>query len=417
MATPVIAVEQLSKRYFLGHQGPRESYQSLRDSLVKKGRSWARKSFDLVRGNQLIHGNTVEEFWALKDVCFEVQQGDVLGIIGSNGAGKSTLLKLLSRITEPTKGRITLEGRVASLLEVGTGFHPELSGRENIFLNGAILGMSRAEIRCKFDEIVDFADVERFLDTPVKRYSSGMYVRLAFAVAAHLEPEVLVVDEVLAVGDAEFQKKCMGKMGEVAKGGRTVLFVSHNLGAVVGLCSRCLLMDHGSLILDSSPAECVAAHLNQAQSQSDQWVRPSSREAPVLGFREIKIKLLGEQPDLILEIECAFTSQGSDHRDAMIAFDISQLSGAVLMQALPNPQGFLRPLHTQTIQRFLIHLPPLIPGSYNLTAWLGPNNIEQYDLIRDCVSFEVAHSPTHGRTFLHTPDHGCVVPKITWMTD
>ena len=415
MAIPVISVEQLSKRYFLGHQGPRESYQSLRDSLVKQGRSFARKSMDLVRGKQVVQGDSVEEFWALKDVCFEVQQGDVLGIIGSNGAGKSTLLKLLSRITEPTKGRITLQGRVASLLEVGTGFHPELSGRENIFLNGAILGMSRAEIRSKFDEIVDFADVERFLDTPVKRYSSGMYVRLAFAVAAHLEPEVLVVDEVLAVGDAEFQKKCMGKMGEVAKGGRTVLFVSHNLGAVVGLCSRCLLMDHGSLILDSSPAECVAAHLNQAQSQSDQWVRPSSREAPVLGFREIKINLVGEQPDLILEIECAFTCRDADHRDAMIAFDISQLSGGVLMQALPHPQGFLTSKHTEQSQRFAVQLPPLIPGTYSLTAWIGPNNLESYDMVRDCVSFEVAHSPTPGRTFLHTPDHGYIVPKTTWL--
>lgn len=417
MATPVITVEQLSKRYLLGHQGPRESYQSLRDSLVKQGRSLVRKSMDLVRGKQLIHGNTVEEFWALKDVCFEVQQGDVLGIIGSNGAGKSTLLKVLSRITEPTKGKITLQGRVASLLEVGTGFHPELSGRENIFLNGAILGMSRAEIRSKFDEIVDFADVERFLDTPVKRYSSGMYVRLAFAVAAHLEPEVLVVDEVLAVGDAEFQRKCMGKMGEVAKGGRTVLFVSHNLAAVAGLCTRCLLMDHGSLLLDSSPAECVAAHLNQSQSQSDQWVRPPSSKISVLGFKEINIRLLGDQPDLRLEIDCQFLAEGLDHRDAMIAFDISQLSGNVLMQALPHPQGFLKPKHTRTAQRFVIHLPPLIPGSYSLTAWLGPNNMEQFDLVRDCVTFEVMNTPTPGRTFLHTPDHGCIVPKTTWLKD
>ncbi|MCX6854923.1 MAG: polysaccharide ABC transporter ATP-binding protein [Verrucomicrobia bacterium] len=415
MATPVISIEQLSKRYFLGHQGPRESYQSIRESVVKHGRSLARKTFDLVRGNQMVQGDSVEEFWALKDVSFEVHQGDVLGIIGSNGAGKSTLLKLLSRITEPTKGRITLQGRVASLLEVGTGFHPELSGRENIFLNGAILGMSRAEIRSKFDEIVDFADVERFLDTPVKRYSSGMYVRLAFAVAAHLEPEVLVVDEVLAVGDAEFQKKCMGKMGEVAKGGRTVLFVSHNLGAVVGLCSRCLLMDHGSLILDSSPAECVAAHLNQAQSQSESWVR-SNLPPELLGFREIKISLLGDQPHQTLEVACEFMKSSAVHRDAMIAFDISQLSGGVIMQALPFPQGFLTEDHTSCCQRFLIQLPPLIPGSYSLSAWLGPNNLESYDFVRDCVTFEVAHSPTPGRTFLHTPDHGCIVPQTIWQS-
>ena len=198
-----------------------------------------RKAADMARGRAIVAGDTVEEFWALKDVSFEVKRGEVLGIIGRNGAGKSTLLKILSRITEPSEGRVTINGRVASLLEVGTGFHPELTGRENIYLNGAILGMTRAEIRRKFDEIVAFAEVEKFLDTPVKRYSSGMYVRLAFAVAAHLEPEILVVDEVLAVGDAEFQKKCLGKMDEVSRReGRTVLFVSHNIaGTHVALLS------------------------------------------------------------------------------------------------------------------------------------------------------------------------------------
>ena len=201
-----------------------------------------------MRGRQVVQGDEIEEFWALKDVSFEVKQGEVVGIIGRNGAGKSTLLKILSRITEPTAGRVTLRGRVASLLEVGTGFHPELTGRENIYLNGAILGMTRAEIRRKFDEIVAFAEVEKFLDTPVKRYSTGMYVRLAFAVAAHLEPEILIVDEVLAVGDAEFQKKCLGKMDEVSRrDGRTVLFVSHNMGAIERLSSRALLMRDGRL--------------------------------------------------------------------------------------------------------------------------------------------------------------------------
>src|SRR5204862_3917013 len=193
-----------------------------------------------------------EDFWALKDVCFEVKQGEVVGIIGRNGAGKSTLLKLLSRITQPNEGRIELEGRVASMLEVGTGFHPELTGRENIFLNGAILGMRHAEIKRRFDEIVAFAGVENFLDTPVKRFSSGMYVRLAFAVAAHLETENLIVDEVLAVGDAAFQRKCLGKMSEVARGGRTVLFVSHNMGAMTTLCSRGLLLSSGALMIDSN---------------------------------------------------------------------------------------------------------------------------------------------------------------------
>ena len=219
MSDIVIIVENLSKRYLVGHQSAeRERYTALRDVIGREARNFARKAVDFVRGRQIVQGDEVEEFWALKDVSFEVKRGEVLGIIGRNGAGKSTLLKILSRITEPTRGRAILRGRVASLLEVGTGFHPELTGRENIFLNGAILGMTRAEIVRKFDEIVAFAEVERFLDTPVKRYSSGMYVRLAFAVAAHLEPEILIVDEVLAVGDAEFQKKCLGKMQDRGAG-------------------------------------------------------------------------------------------------------------------------------------------------------------------------------------------------------
>jgi len=243
---PIIKVENLGKSYIIGHQ--REKYVALRDVLTNKARQVASKTRNLFSGGQLIAGNELEEFWALKDINFEVQQGDRVGIIGRNGAGKSTLLKVLSRITEPTTGSIRLRGRVASLLEVGTGFHPELSGRENIYLNGAILGMSRAEVKKKFDEIVDFAGVEKFLDTPVKRYSSGMYVRLAFAVAAHLEPEILIVDEVLAVGDAEFQKKCLGKMEDVSKNdGRTVLFVSHNMEAIRKLCQKGILLKNGSI--------------------------------------------------------------------------------------------------------------------------------------------------------------------------
>src|SRR5204863_3381774 len=208
----VIRAEALGKKYLIGHMAEREGYVALRDELIRGAHNLWRKTADLVRGRANVAGDTVEEFWGLKDVSFEVKRGEVLGIIGPNGAGKSTLLKILSRITEPTEGRVTINGRVASLLEVGTGFHPELTGRENIYLNGAVLGMTRAEIKRKFDEIVDFAEVEKFLDTPVKRYSSGMYVRLAFAVAAHLEPEILIVDEVLAVGDVVFQKKCLGKM-------------------------------------------------------------------------------------------------------------------------------------------------------------------------------------------------------------
>src|SRR3954452_17657837 len=218
----VIRAEGLGKRYELGHAADRERYVALRDVLASGARGVLRRTADMLRGRAVIPGDTVEEFWALREVSFEVRRGEVLGIIGRNGAGKSTLLKILSRITEPTTGRVAIKGRVASLLEVGTGFHPELTGRENVFLNGAILGMSRAEIKSRFDEIVAFAEVEKFLDTPVKRYSSGMDMRLAFAVAAHLSPEILIIDEVLAVGDMEFQKKCLGKMEDASKSGRTV---------------------------------------------------------------------------------------------------------------------------------------------------------------------------------------------------
>jgi lipopolysaccharide transport system ATP-binding protein len=246
MSDTIIKVENLSKKYIIGHQQEgRSNYTALRDVISNGAKSLIQKIKHPTKSNN----NKYEEFWALDDVSFEIKRGEAVGIIGRNGAGKSTLLKILSRITEPTKGKVSIKGRVASLLEVGTGFHPELTGRENIYLNGAILGMSRMEIKKKFDEIIDFAEVEKFLDTPVKRYSSGMYVRLAFAVAAHLEPEILVVDEVLAVGDAAFQKKCLGKMGDVAeKEGRTVLFVSHNMGAINTLCSVSIWLEAGQVV-------------------------------------------------------------------------------------------------------------------------------------------------------------------------
>src|SRR5580704_11371606 len=272
MSDNAIVVENLSKQYLIGHRlsasGARYKYTALRDVIGREIRNFARKTSDVIRGRQVVQGDAVEVFWALRNVSFEVKQGEVLGIVGHNGAGKSTLLKILSRITEPTEGRVSLRGRVASLLEVGTGFHPELSGRENIYLNGAILGMTQREIRGKFEEIVSFAGVERFLDTPVKRYSSGMYVRLAFAVAAHLEPEILVVDEVLAVGDAEFQKKCMGAMGEVSRSGRTILFVSHNMAAITSLCDRCILLRSGNVEMDG-PAEDVANYYLKSATISD----------------------------------------------------------------------------------------------------------------------------------------------------
>jgi lipopolysaccharide transport system ATP-binding protein len=254
--TIAIRVEGVSKRYVLQHQ-QRERYTTFRDSFASAARRLGKRAI----GKATHDSVTEEEFWALRDMDFKIDQGERVGIIGRNGAGKSTLLKILSHITEPTEGRITITGKVASLLEVGTGFHPELTGRENIFLNGAILGMARAEIQRKFDEIVDFAGVERFLDTPVKRYSSGMYVRLAFAVGANLDPEILIVDEVLAVGDAEFQRKCMGKMEEVGSSGRTVLFVSHNLPTVLRLCPRTLLLEGGRLIGSGESSRIIQTYL------------------------------------------------------------------------------------------------------------------------------------------------------------
>jgi lipopolysaccharide transport system ATP-binding protein len=262
MSDYAIKVEGLGKKYLLQHQGAGGRYVALRDVLAEKVKSLFR-----TRHSPLATRHSVEEFWALKDVSFEVKPGEAVGIIGRNGAGKSTLLKLLSRISEPTAGRVRLRGRVASLLEVGTGFHPELTGRENIFLNGAILGMSRVEIKKKFDEIVDFAEVEKFLDTPVKRYSSGMYMRLAFAVAAHLEPEILIVDEVLAVGDMEFQKKCLGKMEDVSKGGRTVLFVSHNMDAIMRLCRRAIHLRAGGVVQMGAVHEVVGRYVSSTSRQ------------------------------------------------------------------------------------------------------------------------------------------------------
>ena len=264
-----IRVNHLGKKYTLG--GPQEQYLTLRDAIVNSVKAPFRR---------LNQTPPDEGFWALKDVSFDVMQGEVVGIIGRNGAGKSTLLKILSRITAPTEGTVELHGRVGSLLEVGTGFHPEMTGRENIFLNGSILGMKKTEIEQKFDEIVKFAEIEKFLDTPVKRYSSGMYVRLAFAVAAHLEPEILLVDEVLAVGDAEFQKKCLGKMGDVAKEGRTVFFVSHNMSAILELCPRCLLLQHGEIFKDGSSSEVIDCYSNQNTTLTGQLCWISKINAP-----------------------------------------------------------------------------------------------------------------------------------------
>jgi lipopolysaccharide transport system ATP-binding protein len=415
MSENAIVVDNLSKRYLIGHRSSgRYKYTALRDVVGRELHNFTRKALDLVRGRQVVQGDEVEEFWALKDVSFEVKQGEVLGIIGRNGAGKSTLLKILSRITEPTAGRITIRGRVSSLLEVGTGFHPELTGRENIFLNGAILGMTQREIRAKFDEIVAFAEVEKFLDTPVKHYSSGMYVRLAFAVAAHLEPEILIIDEVLAVGDAEFQKKCIGKMNEVSREqGRTVLFVSHNMAAMRSFCSRGLLFDKGNLTLAADIDDCVHRYTSSAANvASGGWFRPSEKQSGPLHFKEIMVALLGHQPTPLLQIDCLLEGQSS-RKPAFVAFDIADSIGTVFMQALPTIEPFIKPEPSTQKFRFEIQLPALVPGRYFVSAWVGPHNTETYDNCLECLSFEISESPTIGRVFPHSAEHGFLVPTCT----
>ncbi len=289
MSDIAITAEKISKKFYIGRR--QEKYKTLRDTIADAVKSPLRKAGNLLRGHATGAAELNEAIWALEDVSFQVRRGEVIGIIGRNGAGKSTLLKILSRITEPTAGYAELRGRVGSLLEVGTGFHPELTGRENVYLNGAILGMRRAEINRNFDQIVAFAEVEKFIDTPVKHYSSGMYLRLAFAVAAHLEPEILIVDEVLAVGDASFQKKCLNKMEDVGKQGRTVLFVSHNMPAVTNICERVILLDNGRVSLDGTAHQVVSKYLGSgtnamaAREWGDPQTAPGGEIARLLAVR------------------------------------------------------------------------------------------------------------------------------------
>ena len=351
-----------------------------------------------------------DEIWALRDISFELKQGEVLGIIGGNGAGKSTLLKILSRVTAPTSGEVRVKGRIASLLEVGTGFHPELTGRENIFLNGAILGMTKAEVRKKLDEIVAFAEVEKFLNTPVKRYSSGMYVRLAFAVAAHLDSEILIVDEVLAVGDAQFQKKCLGKMSEVSQVGRTILFVSHNMAAVRSLCTAALVLREGGLVQSGAVDNCTEAYLASSSNRgSSTWSRGAEPIKSNLWFTRASACLTGAQPHLGLEIQVDLASR-EQHAEGFVAVDIVDSMGAVIMQALPRLQPFISNQRENHSYRIHVDLPPLIPGCYWLTLWTGSHNTNTYDLVNGALSVEVLESPTKGRSFPHGHDHGAVVP-------
>ncbi len=408
----MIRVEGLGKRYLLGRSGSSGQYTALRDVLANTVKVRLRRWRE--GGIQSSTEGEEQAFWALRDVDMEVRRGEVVGIIGRNGAGKSTLLKILSRITEPTKGRITLRGRVASLLEVGTGFHPELTGRENIFLNGAILGMHRREIKTKFDEIVAFAEVERFLDTPVKRYSSGMYVRLAFAVAAHLEPEILIVDEVLAVGDAQFQKKCLGKMHDISKTeGHTVLFVSHNLDAISRLCSTGVLMQNGRSIAVGPVQTVTASYLAEGNgAMQNEWISEGRRRSEKLVFTRIAAHLSGKQPQQTLLLDVEMESLAA-HALAFIDFDIVAETGVTIMQIQPSATGFISSGERQHRFGINVDLPPLVPGRYSLTAWTGSHNTATLDFVERTVAFEIAESPVEGRTFVHTPDHGYVVPRST----
>ena len=407
MSDTVIKVENLSKKYLLGHHNE-ERYTTLRDSIANGAKSLL-KPFQ--GGKSKVGDVDPQEFWALKDVSFEIKQGDRIGIIGRNGAGKSTLLKILSRITEPTQGSIRIKGRVASLLEVGTGFHPELTGRENISLNGAILGMNKTDIDRKFDEIVAFAEVEKFLDTPVKRYSSGMYVRLAFAVAAHLEPEILIVDEVLAVGDAQFQKKCLGKMKDVGSEGRTVLFVSHNMAAINSLCSTGILLDQGQVVCHGSVSKCTSEYeARNSKNQSENWTRSQNNKSGRLVITQVSSGLKGEQPSLILELQIVLESRSS-HKTAFLAIDIVNVNGTGLMQAIPQLDAFINDIKSEHLINVQIELPPLIPDRYLVGIWVGSHNTETLDEVKEVIMFEIHESPTKGRSFPHHPYNGYIVPK------
>jgi lipopolysaccharide transport system ATP-binding protein len=413
-----IAAAGLSKRYVVGHQAPASREEDLRESMGRVARSLARRTGDLLRGRALVSGDEIEEFWALRDVSFELRRGERLGIIGRNGAGKSTLLKILSRITDPSSGEAWIRGRVASLLEVGTGFHPDLTGRENVFLNGAILGMRRAEILRRFDEIVAFAEIERFLDTPVKRYSSGMYVRLAFAVAAHLDPEILIVDEVLSVGDAQFQEKCLGKMSEVAGGGRTVLFVSHNIAAVRSLCTHGILLREGRLAAFGPVDDVARAYLDEGGRQARGATVTLDRPRPGHPtWLESVTTLRNGEPAAVLEtgdrlgFEVRFRSDEPIEKP-IVGYLIRSVRGENAVNAnnyfLPSP-SYGAGVTEGTIVCDLGAL-PLMAGSYLVSFWLGRGPHELHH-VEDVLRFTVEEKdvwrtgalPTRGLSCLWWP--------------
>ena len=410
----VIAVENLSKKYVISHQ-KQVGHTTLRDALMHGIKHFSEK---------LIHpfavpknDHTHEEFWALKDVNFDIQQGDRVGIIGANGAGKSTLLKIISRITEPTSGQIKIRGRISSLLEVGTGFHPELSGRENIYLNGAILGMSKAEIKKKFDEIVAFAEVEKFLDTPVKRYSSGMYVRLAFAVAAHLEPEILIVDEVLAVGDAQFQKKCLGKMENVGKEGRTVLFVSHNVAAMKTLCNTGILLDKGLVTFNGKIEGAVDEYLGTDRLRRDDIHWDDIADAPgnehirmtSISVKPIKGGVLNLGSGVLIRIQFynAATNVNLDATVHLLTIDGVCVfsSGTILSRNNGSRKGFYT---------VMVEIPPhlLNAGIYRITPIFGRDQCYIFCKLDEVVSFEIQNATSGNVDTPKTP--GVIRPELNW---
>lgn len=385
----VIRAERLGKQYQIGHAAERERYVALRDVLARSARGMLHRTVDMLRGRAVVPGDTVEEFWALRDVSFEVHRGEVLGLVGRNGAGKSTLLKILSRITEPSEGRVTIKGRVASLLEVGTGFHSELTGRENIFLNGAILGMTRAEIRRKFDEIVAFSEVERFLDTPVKRYSSGMYVRLAFAVAAHLESEILIIDEVLAVGDAEFQNKCLGKMEQVTRSdGRTVLFVSHNMGTLTSICSSAMLLDAGRLSEIGAAAKVVQSYLDSSDDRERINFPIDGRKPCITAVSIDKQQLRSGNFVATIEFDSPYPLNppiGGFMIANQAGIPVWTSNGRFHPGSSPSQSGL-----SGVLTCFCPRL-PLTASRYTISVWLG-NWYEDFDHKRNVLSFRFRES-------------------------
>lgn len=391
MSDTIIRVENLAKRYILGHQEEGSNYKTFRGAMTDAAKSVG----NALNPRAKKEAKRSQEFWALKDVSFEIKQGDRVGFIGRNGAGKSTLLKVLSRITEPTSGSIRIKGRVASLLEVGTGFHPELTGRENIFLNGAILGMSKVDITRKFDEIVAFAEVEKFLDTPVKRYSSGMYVRLAFAVAAHLEPEILIVDEVLAVGDSNFQNKCLGKMKEVGKEGRTVLFVSHNMSAIQLLCDRCILMQKGNLLADTDPSTALQIYLGD-DSISDSFVRPKQNNGkPTLISGKIKNYEQSLESYIQIDAEIFSDKEKSVALEVILTDVLGAPIGFGSLGSL-NPNQLLKLKVGQNTISFILPINQLALGKYFISLDVTQPDVEYYDRAENCLFFEVIRPPAEG---------------------